>query len=71
MFEFKMDTLHPGKFEDLIECSDYTALSHCTTQNLSFGKRIIFSVLPGAGWSLLPSNLRRMKRDNQVTQTVC
>lgn len=27
MFEFKMDTLHPEECEDLIECSDYTALS--------------------------------------------
>lgn len=29
MFEFKMDIFHPEEFEDLMECSDYTALFPC------------------------------------------
>lgn len=69
MFEFKMDTLHPEEFEDLIECSDYTALSPWHCSDAQIGKRMI-SVLQGAAWSLLPSSLRRVKRNGQVTQTV-
>lgn len=48
MFEFKMDTLHQKSLKSA------QIILPCTAQILRFGKRMTFSVLQGAAWSLLP-----------------